>query len=207
MSGNVELDWSKGDGLLPAIAQDANTGRVLMLGFVNREALETTLRTRRVTFYSRSRQRLWTKGETSGHYLDLVEHAVDCDGDTLLFLATPNGPTCHTGTQSCFGDELQPESADFAFLTRLEAVIAQRLAERPEGSYTAKLWAQGPTRIAQKVGEEGVEVALAAVTRDDKDLVSEAADLLFHLTLLLKSRNLKLAQVVTELAQRHAAKS
>jgi phosphoribosyl-ATP pyrophosphohydrolase/phosphoribosyl-AMP cyclohydrolase len=207
MTRNIELDWDKGNGLLPAIVQDASTGRVLMLGFMNREALETTLNTRRVTFYSRARQRLWTKGETSGHYLELVDHAIDCDGDTLLLLANPQGPTCHTGTLSCFGDEIEHESADFAFLARLEAVIAQRLAERPEGSYTAKLWSQGPTRIAQKVGEEGVEVALAAVTGEDKNLIGESADLLFHLTLLLKSRNLTLVQVVNELAQRHAAKA
>jgi phosphoribosyl-AMP cyclohydrolase / phosphoribosyl-ATP pyrophosphohydrolase len=200
------LDWRKGDGLVPAIVQDAGTGRVLMLGYMNREALRTTLEQRRVTFFSRSKQRLWTKGETSGNFLELVEVVADCDDDTLLVLARPAGPACHLGTQSCFGDAITTDSTDLSFLARLEAVIAQRVSDRPQGSYTARIWAEGPTRIAQKVGEEGVEVALAAVTQADDRLISESADLLFHVALLLKSRNLSLAAVVKELEHRHAAK-
>jgi len=201
-----QLDWTKSDGLLPAIIQDAQTSQVLMLGYMNRDALRETLANKRVTFYSRSKARLWTKGETSGHFLDVISVAADCDNDTLLITARAHGPTCHNGTQSCFGDEVNADARQLAFLNRLESVIAQRLADRPEGSYTARLWAQGPTRIAQKVGEEGVEVALAAVTQTDDRLVSESADLLFHLALLLKSRNLSLNAVVHELERRHAAK-
>jgi phosphoribosyl-ATP pyrophosphohydrolase/phosphoribosyl-AMP cyclohydrolase len=201
-----QLAWMKNDGLLPAVVQDATTNQVLMLGYMNRDALRETLANKRVTFYSRSKARLWTKGETSGHFLDVVSVATDCDNDTLLITAHAHGPTCHNGTQSCFGDEINADARQLAFLNRLESVIAQRLADRPEGSYTARLWAQGPTRIAQKVGEEGVEVALAAVTQTDDRLVSESADLLFHLALLLKSRNLSLNAVVHELERRHAAK-
>lgn len=200
------LDWSKGDGLLPAIVQDARTGKVLMLGYMNREALRTTLGEKRVTFYSRSKQRLWTKGETSGNFLQLVDATMDCDRDTLLVTANPDGPTCHNGTDSCFGDEIGTTATRLSFLSQLETVIEQRVSARPEGSYTARLWAEGPTRMAQKVGEEGVEVALAAVTQTPDKLVGEAADLLFHLTLLLKSRQLSLGDVVVELERRHAAK-
>lgn len=200
------LDWKKGDGLLPAIVQDVTTGRVLMLGYMNREALRVTLAERRVTFYSRSKQRLWTKGETSGHFLHLSEAAIDCDRDSLLLTAHPDGPTCHNGTQSCFGDDIHTAASRLAFLSQLEAVLQQRISDRPEGSYTARLWAEGTTRMAQKVGEEGVEVALAAVTQSEDKLVGEAADLLFHLTLLLKSRQLSLAAVIAELERRHAAK-
>lgn len=200
------FDWSKGDGLLPAVVQDASNGRVLMLGYMDRAALRKTLGDKRVTFYSRSKQRLWTKGETSGHFLNLVDAAIDCDNDTLLITAQPDGPTCHNGTDSCFGDDIGTTATRLAFLSRLEAVIEKRVSERPEGSYTARLWADGPTRMAQKVGEEGVEVALAAVTQSDDKLVGEAADLLFHLTLLLKSRQLSLGHVVAELERRHAAK-
>jgi phosphoribosyl-ATP pyrophosphohydrolase/phosphoribosyl-AMP cyclohydrolase len=200
------LDWSKGDGLLPAVVQDARTGKVLMLGYMNRESLRKTLSEKRVTFYSRSKQRLWTKGETSGNFLHLVDAAVDCDNDTILVTANPDGPTCHNGTESCFGDTIGTTTTRLAFLSQLESVIEQRVSARPEGSYTARLWAEGPTRMAQKVGEEGVEVALAAVTQTPEKLVGEAADLLFHLTLLLKSRQLSLSDVVSELERRHAAK-
>jgi phosphoribosyl-ATP pyrophosphohydrolase/phosphoribosyl-AMP cyclohydrolase len=201
----ADLDWSKGDGLLPAVVQDARSGQVLMLGYMNREALRATLAERRVTFFSRSRNRIWTKGEVSGNTLHVVDVLVDCDQDTLLVLANPDGPTCHKGTRSCFGDVVASEATQLSFLAHLEAVIAQRMSERPEGSYTARLWAEGPTRIAQKVGEEGVEVALAAVTQADERLVSEAADLLYHLALLLKTRNLSFSTVVRELQQRHRA--
>ncbi len=199
----AELDWTKGDGLRPAVVQDARSGQVLMLGYMNREALRATLVERCVTFFSRARNRLWTKGETSGNALHVVDVLPDCDQDTLLVLANPDGPTCHSGTRSCFGDSSESEATRLSFLSQLEAVIAQRMSERPEGSYTARLWAEGPTRIAQKVGEEGVEVALAAVTQADERLVSEAADLLYHLALLLKTRNLSFATVVRELQQRH----
>jgi phosphoribosyl-AMP cyclohydrolase / phosphoribosyl-ATP pyrophosphohydrolase len=198
-----ELDWAKGDGLLPAIVQDARTQAVLMLGYMNREALEHTQRIGQVTFYSRSKQRLWTKGETSGHFLRLVSVDADCDRDTLLVLAEPHGPVCHTGTDTCFGDA---EHSSFEFLSQLEHVISDRIAQQPEGSYTAKLWAAGTKRIAQKVGEEGVEVALAAAAGDSKELVCEAADLLFHLSLLLRKCEVSLQDVVGELERRHAAK-
>jgi phosphoribosyl-AMP cyclohydrolase / phosphoribosyl-ATP pyrophosphohydrolase len=200
------LDWSKGDGLLPAVVQDARTGKVLMLGYMNREALRATLGEKRVTFYSRSKQRLWIKGETSGNFLHLVDAAVDCDNDTILVTANPDGPTCHNGTDSCFGDKIGATATQLAFLSQLESVIEQRVSARPEGSYTARLWAEGPARMAQKVGEEGVEVALAAVTQTPAKLVGEAADLLFHLALLLKSRQLSLSDVVSELERRHTAK-
>jgi phosphoribosyl-AMP cyclohydrolase / phosphoribosyl-ATP pyrophosphohydrolase len=201
-----ELDWQKGAGLLPAIVQDSSSGQVLMLGFVNRESLLKTMETRRVTFFSRTKDRLWTKGETSNHFLNVVDIAADCDNDSILITAIPDGPTCHNGTQSCFGDSIKADAADIAFLARLEAVIAQRVEQRPEGSYTAKLWADGVTRMAQKVGEEGVEVALAAATLDNDRLVGEAADLLFHLTLLLKNRGLSLASAVRELESRHRSR-
>jgi phosphoribosyl-AMP cyclohydrolase / phosphoribosyl-ATP pyrophosphohydrolase len=200
------LDWGKGDGLIPAIVQDAVTGQVLMLGYMNRDALLATVDTGEVTFFSRSKGRLWTKGETSGHTLKLVSIVPDCDDDALLVLAHPHGPTCHEGTQSCFGDTVSARAQQFSFLSKLEDVIAQRIEDKPEGSYTARLWSEGPTRIAQKVGEEGVEVALAAATQEDERLVGETADLFFHLALLMKSRNLSLIQAVKELEQRHAAK-
>jgi phosphoribosyl-AMP cyclohydrolase / phosphoribosyl-ATP pyrophosphohydrolase len=200
------LDWNKNGGLIPAIVQDARSGQVLMFAYMNREALRMTLANQRVTFFSRSRNRLWTKGETSRHWLNVVDVVPDCDNDTLLVLATPEGPTCHLGTQSCFGDEPGTDAAELSFLMRLEATIAQRVSDRPEGSYTARLWSEGPTRIAQKVGEEGVEVALAAVTQDDERLVGESADLLYHLALLLKSRGLSLTNVVRELEHRHKGK-
>jgi phosphoribosyl-AMP cyclohydrolase / phosphoribosyl-ATP pyrophosphohydrolase len=202
------IDWDKSDGLVPAVVQHAATGRVLMVGYMNHEALQRTLEERRVTFFSRSRQQLWSKGETSGNVLDVVSVTPDCDNDALLVLAEPRGPTCHLGPTSCFGDGAasRPLAEGTAFLATLEAVVAQRIAERPEGSYTAKLWAAGPTRMAQKVGEEGVETALAAATGNDEGLIGEAADLLYHLTLLLKSRGMTLTRVVEELARRHASR-
>lgn len=201
----ASLDWAKGDGLLPAVVQHAQTGKVLMLGYMNAAALNLTIEQQRVTFFSRSKNRLWTKGETSGNFLHVVTVAADCDNDSLLVQALPDGPTCHTGSESCFA-AAATASTGFGFLATLEAVIAQRIATKPEGSYTARLWSEGPTRLAQKVGEEGVEVALAAVTQSDEHLVGEAADLIFHLVLLLKNRNLSLAHVMRELERRHAAK-
>ncbi len=197
------LDWAKSEGLLPAIVQDARSGAVLMLGYMNRESLAETLANQRVTFFSRSKNRLWTKGETSGHYLNVVSVHADCDNDTLLITADPQGPTCHKGSESCFGS-VDTDTSRISFLSMLENVIAQRVRDRPDGSYTARIWAEGPNRIAQKVGEEGVEVALAAVTQPDERLIGESADLLFHLALLLKSRNLSLADAVAELERRHA---
>jgi phosphoribosyl-ATP pyrophosphohydrolase/phosphoribosyl-AMP cyclohydrolase len=200
------LDWSKGGGLVPAIVQHARTGRVLMLGYMNDAALRQTLASGRVVFYSRSREALWIKGETSGHFLNVVDVSTDCDADALLVLADPVGPTCHKGTESCFADATAPDAQRLAFLALLENIIANRIADQPDDSYTAKLFARGTGRIAQKVGEEGVETALAAVTRDDAGLVSECADLVFHLLVLLKSRELTLEQVVAELQARHASK-
>ncbi|HZF15246.1 MAG TPA: bifunctional phosphoribosyl-AMP cyclohydrolase/phosphoribosyl-ATP diphosphatase HisIE [Steroidobacteraceae bacterium] len=197
------LDWNKGDGLLPAVIQHAVTGAVLMLGFMNRQALTATVDAGRVVFYSRRRQALWLKGETSGHFLNLVGIAPDCDNDTLLVQALPAGPVCHVGTPTCFIDVPPTDAERLAFLADLERVIAQRIAERPEGSYTARLVVQGQKRMAQKVGEEGLEVALAAAGGEDKEVISESADLLYHLLLLLKSRNLSLKHVVDELASRH----
>jgi phosphoribosyl-ATP pyrophosphohydrolase/phosphoribosyl-AMP cyclohydrolase len=204
--GLDRLDWGKGGGILPAIVQDVRTGRVLMLGYMNPESLQRTLDTRRAVFFSRSRQHLWVKGETSGHVLDVVDVSADCDHDTILVLAHPNGPTCHKGTESCFAEARTPDATRLAFLASLEATIARRIAESPEGSYTARLYASGISRIAQKVGEEGVETALAAVTRDDRELLGECADLLYHILVLLKARNLSFDQVVRELGSRHASK-
>ena len=200
------LDWEKGNGLLPAIVQHARTGKVLMLGYMNDAALRETLAGGRVMFYSRSRESLWRKGETSGNYLNVVDVSTDCDNDTILVLADPIGPTCHMGTESCFAAAAETDAQRLAFLALLENIIANRIADQPEGSYTAKLVAKGPSRIAQKVGEEGVETALAAVTRDDDGLVSECADLVYHLMVLLKSRELPLERVVAELRARHASK-
>jgi phosphoribosyl-ATP pyrophosphohydrolase/phosphoribosyl-AMP cyclohydrolase len=193
-----QLDWSKQDGLLPAVVQDASTLRVLMLGYMNREAVEMTLACRHVTFFSRSKGRLWTKGERSGHVLKLVSIETDCDADTLLIQAQPQGPTCHLERTSCF-----PE-APGSFLSDLDALIAQRERERPVGSYTTRLFESGIRRIAQKVGEEGVETALAAVAQDETALLGEGADLIFHLLVLLRSRGLSLADVEAVLRQRHA---
>jgi phosphoribosyl-ATP pyrophosphohydrolase/phosphoribosyl-AMP cyclohydrolase len=201
------LAWGKGDGLIPAIVQHARTGRVLMLAFMNEEALRLTLSTGRAVFYSRSRRQLWTKGETSGHYLNVVDVSTDCDADSILVLADPLGPTCHNGTESCFADARASDVQSLSFLTVLEATIANRMAEKPEGSYTARLVAEGPVRIAQKVGEEGVETALAAVTRDDAGLLGECADLVYHVMVLLKSRNLELGDVVDELRSRHGVQA
>jgi phosphoribosyl-ATP pyrophosphohydrolase/phosphoribosyl-AMP cyclohydrolase len=197
------LAWHKGDGLLPAVVQDAGSGAVLMLAFMNAEALRETLVRGRVVFYSRTRQKLWEKGETSGNTLELVDIEADCDADSLLVRARPAGPTCHRNTITCFGDGAPPPAGGIGFLAQLERVIASRIAESPEGSYTAKLYASGIKRMAQKVGEEGVETALAAQAGDNAELVSESADLLFHLALLLKARGLSLDAVVAELASRH----
>jgi phosphoribosyl-ATP pyrophosphohydrolase/phosphoribosyl-AMP cyclohydrolase len=197
------LDWGKGDGLIPAIVQDADYGEVLMLGYMNRDALTATLETGRVTFWSRSRAALWVKGETSGNTIELHDVSVDCDRDTLLVLGRPAGPVCHTGAPTCFHGQPASAATDVAFLLHLEKIIAARITESPESSYTAKLHGRGLTRMAQKVGEEGLEVALAAVTADEAAFVGESADLVFHLLLLLQARGRSLADVVRELVARH----
>lgn len=198
------LDWAKGDGLLPAIVQHWLSGEVLMLGYMNAEALVQTQACGHVTFYSRSKQRLWTKGESSGHVLALKSIRIDCDADTLLVQADPHGPTCHRGTSSCFGDSAAV-GPPLGFLAELDALVASRHAERPVGSYTTSLFEGGIRRMAQKVGEEGVETALAAVVQDDASLLGEAADLIFHLTVMLRARGLSLTDVAALLSARHTA--
>ncbi len=193
------LDWDKADGLLPAIVQDARTHRVLMLGYMDRAALDATLDSGRVTFYSRSRKGLWIKGETSGNLLTLVSLETDCDADALLVRAEPCGPTCHLDRTSCFADSAG------SGLGGLDRIVEERDRTRPEGSYTTQLLNQGVQRIAQKVGEEGVETALAAVVQDDAALIGEAADLLYHLLVLLRSRDLGLEDVEAVLRTRHEA--
>jgi len=192
------IAWNKADGLIPAVVQDARSLRVLMLGYMNREALEKTLISNHVTFFSRSKQRLWQKGETSGHVLRLVSIKLDCDQDTLLVMAEPHGPTCHNGTTTCWGDDDAPS---LSTLADLAATIKQRHAEPQAGSYTAKLFESGVVRIAQKVGEEGVETALAGATKA-ANLNDEAADLLYHLLVLLQASGSGLYDVLKVLHQR-----
>lgn len=196
------LDWAKGGGLIPAVVQDAATAQVLMLGYMNAEALAATLRSGFVTFFSRSKGRLWRKGETSGDTLTLVAVHVDCDDDALLVLAEPAGPTCHLGTPSCF-TEHGPNG--IGWLGQLARIVEMRRDAPAESSYTARLLADGPNRVAQKVGEEGVEVALAAVSRDRDACISETADLVYHLTVLMEAREFGWDDVAAVLAQRHQA--
>ncbi len=200
------IDWQKSDGLIPAIVQCASSARVLMLGYVNQAALNHTFATQNVTFFSRSKNRLWTKGETSGHTLKLVDAFLDCDRDTVLFFAHANGPTCHNGTCTCFDAVGKAVGPKLSFLSDLDELIETRKRDLPEGSYTTKLFTGELRRIAQKVGEEGVETALAAVAQDDAALTGEAADLIFHLLVLLRARGLGLPEVLAVLAQRHAGK-
>lgn len=196
-----KLAWERMDGMIPAIVQDRASGEVRMLGYMNREALDATVASGFVTFFSRSRNALWRKGETSGNTLALVAIATDCDSDALLITATPNGPTCHNGTSSCFGNDV---SQGTGFIAELERVLADRATADPATSYTARLLGEGTKRIAQKVGEEGVETALAGVAGDDAEVASEAADLVYHLTLLLQTRGLSWSAVIDELRRRHA---
>lgn len=199
-SNITTLAWEKMDQMIPAIVQDARSGLVLMQGFMNPAALEKTLTTKLVTFFSRSKQDLWTKGETSGNTLDLVDISTDCDKDSLLVLANANGPTCHKGTTSCFAEA---SASSVQFLTELEDVIASRKNDSADTSYTASLYAKGIKRIAQKVGEEGVETALAATVKDLDELKNESADLLYHLLVLLQASELSLEDVISVLKQRH----
>ncbi|MCW2103908.1 UNVERIFIED_ORG: phosphoribosyl-ATP pyrophosphohydrolase/phosphoribosyl-AMP cyclohydrolase [Rahnella aquatilis] len=194
-----QLDWKKVDNLMPAIIQHAVSGEVLMLGYMNQEALGVTQSSGKVTFYSRTKERLWTKGETSENYLNVVSITPDCDNDTLLVLVNPVGPTCHKGNNSCF----HPAETDWAFLYQLEELLASRKTADPESSYTAKLYASGTKRIAQKVGEEGVETALAATVNDRFELKNEASDLIYHLLVLLQDQDLNLSAVIENLRQRH----
>lgn len=198
------LAWDKERGLLPAVVQHARSGAILMLGYMNRHSLEATLATGRVTFWSRSRQRLWTKGETSGNQLLAIRVSADCDGDCLLVQALPAGPVCHSGTATCFPAAQSSDGEALAFFGELERVVADRFVTRPAGSYTASLQAAGPSRMAQKVGEEALEFALAAVGSDNPRVLAEAADLLYHVTVLLQQRGLALADVAHELELRHA---
>jgi phosphoribosyl-ATP pyrophosphohydrolase/phosphoribosyl-AMP cyclohydrolase len=196
------LEWQKMDGLLPAIVQDAFDGRVLMQAFMNPDALARSLDSGSVTFWSRTRQQLWTKGETSGNTLKLVQVHADCDGDCLLVMAIPAGPTCHRNTDTCFDNDLAV-TPGLSFLAGLERLIAEREKERPEGSYTTRLFEAGVKRIAQKVGEEGVETALAAVAGDREELVNESADLLYHLLVLLRASGTDLSEITAVLRARH----
>ena len=195
----AKLDWAKTDNLMPAIVQHAVSGEVLMLGYMDQAALDVTEQTGKVTFFSRTKQRLWTKGESSGNFLNVVSITPDCDNDTLLILANPIGPTCHLGNDSCF----HPASSDWGFLYQLEQLLASRKTASPDSSYTAKLYASGTKRIAQKVGEEGVETALAATVNDREELTNEAADLMYHLLVLLQDQDLDLATIINRLKARH----
>ncbi len=199
-----KIDWKKIDGLVPAIVQDAATRQVLMLGYMNEAALKKTASSKKVTFFSRSKQRLWTKGESSKNFLRVVSIETDCDNDTLLVLAHPDGPTCHRGTVSCFGDGALAGGA--GFLAHLDQVVAARIKSGDTSSYTVRLVKEGVARCAQKVGEEGVETALAALQKDSKEFAGEAADLLYHLIVLLRAKKLSLADAVAVLEKRHAPK-
>lgn len=194
------MDWKKGDGLLPAVVQDADTLQVLMLGYMNEEAFKQTCLTGKVTFFSRSKGRLWTKGETSGNFLTFVSITADCDKDALLVMAKPAGPTCHRETTGCFGEERAP---GLGFLGRLVQIIDDRFRIRPEGSYTTKLFERGVDRMAQKVGEEAVEVVIAAKNGEPMALRGEAADLVYHLLVLLKGTDVSFQDVVETLRERH----
>lgn len=197
-----QLAWDKMDGLLPCIVQDKDTGKVLMQGYMDQQAVAHSLSHGNVTFYSRSKQRLWTKGETSGNTLALIELSADCDNDCLIALAIPNGPTCHTGTPTCWHEGAADPT--ISFVAELERVIASRKHAEPDSSYTASLYASGIKRMAQKVGEEGVETALAATVGDLEELKNESADLLYHLIVLLQASGLSLADVIAVLKQRHS---
>lgn len=203
-----QIDFDKNDGLVPAIIQDPDTGKVLMLGYMNQEAVEATRSSGKVTFYSRSKGRLWTKGETSGNYLSFLDLIPDCDRDALLVRARPSGPVCHTGTDTCWGET---NESGLAFLPRLEELIADRKAqadaqEAEDGSYVASLFRKGTAKIAQKVGEEAVETVIEAMDRNDELFLNESADLFFHLMILLQDRGYQLRDIAGVLAERHAAR-
>ncbi|WP_305374091.1 bifunctional phosphoribosyl-AMP cyclohydrolase/phosphoribosyl-ATP diphosphatase HisIE [Photobacterium leiognathi] len=207
MSLLTNINWEKVAGLIPAIVQDNASGQVLMLGYMNEDALQKTLDTKQVTFWSRTKERLWTKGETSGNVLQLKSIQLDCDQDTLLVQVDPIGPTCHLNTTTCFdSDESGTQPPSLVFLHQLEQLLASRKGADPESSYTANLYARGTKRISQKVGEEGVEVALAATSGDKAELVCESADLIYHLLVLLQDQGLSLSDVTNKLQERHNKK-
>ena len=197
----MKIDFEKMDGLVPAIIQDATTKNVLMLGFMNEEAYKKTIETGHVTFWSRSRQTLWTKGETSGHFLNLVSIKNDCDNDTLLVRVNPVGPTCHTGTDTCWGED--NETSPILFLTELQDFIDKRKKEMPEGSYTTSLFNKGINKISQKVGEEALETVIEATNGTNEHLIYEASDLLYHLLVMLTAKGLRIEDVAAELQKRH----
>ncbi|MDR1673452.1 MAG: bifunctional phosphoribosyl-AMP cyclohydrolase/phosphoribosyl-ATP diphosphatase HisIE [Bacteroidales bacterium] len=197
----MNLDFNKGGGLIPAVVQDAVTDKVLMVGFMNEEAYNRTVTGRLVTFYSRTRNRLWTKGEESGHYLDVVEIFSDCDNDTLLVKVHPRGPVCHTGTDTCFGEENKPVGS--RFIDYLQDFITCRKVEMPEGSYTTRLFRSGINKIAQKVGEEAVELVIESKDENDELFLNEAADLMYHFLVLLAARNRRMSDVAGVLHERH----
>ena len=197
----MKIDFEKCGGLVPAIIQDAKTKNVLMLGYMNQEAFDKTMETKKVTFWRRSRNCLWTKGETSGNFLNLVSIKIDCDNDTLLVQANPDGPTCHKGTDTCWGED--NEQNPLLFLTELQDFINRRHEEMPEGSYTTKLFKDGVNRMAQKVGEEALETVIEATNGSSEKLVYEASDMLYHLIVLLTSKGLRIEDVAAELAKRH----
>jgi phosphoribosyl-ATP pyrophosphohydrolase/phosphoribosyl-AMP cyclohydrolase len=198
----TRIDWEKVDGLVPAIIQDFGSSQVLMMGYMNQEALAKTLETEKVTFFSRTKNRLWTKGEASGNSLNLVNISLDCDNDTLLIKVNPVGPTCHTGTTTCWDGD-KTEETQLVWLHQLEQLLAERKNADPDSSYTASLYARGTKRISQKVGEEGVEVALAATSGDKAELVCESADLMYHLFVLLQDQGLSFDDVINKLKERH----
>ena len=197
----MDIDFNKMNGLVPAIIQDSTTRKVLMLGFMNEEAYRQTLATKRVTFWSRTRSCLWTKGETSGNYLELVSLKADCDNDTLLVEVIPHGPTCHKGTDTCWGET--NDRNPLLFLTELQDFIYKRHEEMPEGSYTTSLFKDGTNCMAQKVGEEALEAVIEAVTGNDERLIYECSDMLYHLIVLLTSKGLRIEQIAKELEERH----
>ncbi|MDR4932117.1 bifunctional phosphoribosyl-AMP cyclohydrolase/phosphoribosyl-ATP diphosphatase HisIE [Segatella bryantii] len=197
----MEIDFKKMNGLVPAIIQDYKTKNVLMLGFMNEESYNKTIETKKVTFWSRSRNCLWTKGETSGNFLNLISIKVDCDNDTLLVEVIPNGPTCHKGTDTCWGEENKYNP--ILFLSELQDFITKRHQEMPEGSYTTALFNKGVKRIAQKVGEESLETVIEAVSGTEEKLVYEASDILYHLIVLLEAKGLRIEDVAAELLKRH----
>lgn len=197
----MNIDFSKLNGLIPAVIQDADTKNVLMVGFMNEEAYQKTIETKKVTFFSRTRQRLWTKGEESGHFLHLVDIKNDCDNDTLLVKVHPEGPTCHTGTDTCWGEK--NEHNPLLFLSELQDFIEKRHEEMPEGSYTTSLFRDGLNRMAQKVGEEALEVVIEAVNGTNDRLIYEASDMFYHLIVLLTAKGLRIEDVVSELESRH----
>lgn len=200
-TGIEQIDFGKLNGLVPAVIQDNSTRKVLMLGFMNSESLQKTAETGKVTFFSRTKNRLWTKGEESGNFLNVVSILIDCDNDTLLIKANPVGPVCHTGADTCFFEA--NKDSGVAFLEHLQDFIDQRKIEMPEGSYTTSLFKEGTPKIAQKVGEEAVETIIGAMKNDDENFIYEAADLIYHLIVLLSHKGYRMENVAAELKKRH----